>query len=116
MIMKPLLSLRLPRKDFRTKCGFTLIELLVVIAIIAILAGMLLPALARARQKGQVTACINNLHQMTVATRLYADDFGGRYPFTFQVRGDNVSQNRARKNPAAGLSTIRLKTRRALDA
>ena len=67
------------RKSFFQR-AFTLIELLVVIAIIALLAAMLLPSLARAKDAGRRISCGNNLRQLAISLTLYASDYEGYYP------------------------------------
>ena len=68
------------RKPGVTFAGFTLIELLVVIAIIAILAALLLPALARAKERAKRTGCISNLKQFALAANMYAGDYQEKLP------------------------------------
>jgi prepilin-type N-terminal cleavage/methylation domain-containing protein/prepilin-type processing-associated H-X9-DG protein len=71
--------------DSEKRRGFTLIELLVVIAIIAILAAILFPVFARAREKGLATTCLSNMKQLGYGFMMYVDDNSGTYPLTATV-------------------------------
>jgi prepilin-type N-terminal cleavage/methylation domain-containing protein len=79
---------RIVRLQKAEEGGFTLVELLVVVAVIGVLAGLLFPAIARAKNSGKVTACLNNVRQLQLAWTMYADDHNGRL-----VRNDFVIGN-----------------------
>jgi prepilin-type N-terminal cleavage/methylation domain-containing protein/prepilin-type processing-associated H-X9-DG protein len=78
--------------------GFTLIEALVVIATIAVLAALLLPALSKARERGLAIVCLNNTHQLTVASQLYTDDHNGALPYNLGMSGHPESSFRTDLN------------------
>lgn len=106
------------------KQGFTLIELLVVIAIIALLAAILFPVFAGAREKARQSSCLSNMRQMMLATLMYADDYtetlplvqhtGGRWVHdllqTLRGRGCSIA---ARRTPASTSSSRCLATRQS---
>jgi prepilin-type N-terminal cleavage/methylation domain-containing protein/prepilin-type processing-associated H-X9-DG protein len=75
-------------RDVRTRRGFTLIELLVVIAIIAILAAILFPVFAQAREKARQTSCLSNMKQQGTAMMMYVQDYDDTYAQVWYQAGD----------------------------
>lgn len=95
----------------KPQAAFTLIELLVVIAIITILAGLLLPALAKAKDAAKRAACASNLKQVYLGIQLYAEDHDGLLPTKFEVKknvltADDLAKGKQLNTPALGIQTI----------
>jgi len=84
----------------RNTAGFTLIELLVVIAIIAILASILFPVFARARENARRTSCLSNLKQVGLGLMMYVQDYDEKYPMQFYFSSFGSAANNA--TPVAG--------------
>jgi len=84
-------NVMLQQRPAGDKKGFTLIELLVVIAIISILAAILFPVFARARESARAASCLSNMKQMGLAIEMYKQDYDSYYPFGWNLRP--VSQN-----------------------
>src|ERR1700683_4964086 len=90
-------------KTFIQARGFTLIELLVVIAIIAVLASLLLPTLAQAKERAKRIKCLNNCKQMSLSLMMYANDNHNQFPPN-AVGSTNEEQVPNFANPANGLA------------
>src|SRR5437660_6792 len=85
-----------------SKSGFTLIELLVVIAIIAILAAILFPVFAQAREKARATSCLSNFKQVGLAIEMYKQDYDGHWPLWWNGDQNHLSPPDA-GNPAGSI-------------
>lgn len=88
----------------RSGNAFTLVELLVVIAVIAVLASLLLPALARARNKARAVTCLNNERQLGLASQIYTDEFNDRLPYN--LGSDEIRKSVAQAQFVNWCSTI----------
>jgi prepilin-type N-terminal cleavage/methylation domain-containing protein len=80
-------------RKLRKRSGFTLIELLVVIAIIAILAAILFPVFAQAREKARSASCLSNLKQIGLAVMMYTQDYDEIYPANYTYRAWDTGSN-----------------------